>query len=102
MVVVEKTAPWQLPKALVLDSVFADHSPRATWRWTSVTNQCPRPWVCSCCRVVCPPLHPCHPLRWETTTLAKTASEAFQYQDCRVDLLSFGAELGQHFEDVHW
>ena len=49
-----------------------------------------------------PPLHPGHPLRWPSTTLATTASEAFQYEDCLLDLLSFGAEFGQHFEDVHF
>jgi hypothetical protein len=29
-------------------------------------------------------------------------SHAFQHEDCRLDLFSFGAEFGQHFEDVHF
>jgi hypothetical protein len=31
-----------------------------------------------------------------------TASDAFQCEDCFLDLLSFGAEFGQHFEDAHF
>lgn len=48
-----------------------------------------------------PPLRPGHPFRRSPTTLATTTSQAFQHEDRFLDLLSFGAELGQHLEDVH-
>jgi hypothetical protein len=49
-----------------------------------------------------PPLHSCHPLRGPSTALATATSHAFQHEDCFLDLLSFGAEFGQHLEDVHF
>ncbi len=48
-----------------------------------------------------PPLPLRYPLRWPSATLALTTGDAFEHQNRFFDGFPFGAEFGEHFEDIH-